>query len=225
MDGEPCSPRHDDPSNRRRRRTPCSRRSPPRSIHAWPDPELADRLEQRLTAEHRAFSNDIRHASFFVWTLARQRPSIADELCRRVLQDQASILRRPDPSCTRRAPGSPARRRTPTCPRTPAYRKPRVVRNVANPWDGPGACTSLAVGETDLLRSLIRHDDPVAGPNRRRWPHPRPGTSRACRRTSHDSPLRRLGRSPTKSPRLSAPEAICSGTAYPAAMPATLSAS
>ena len=53
---------------------------------AWPGTELVDRLEQRLADEHLAFGNAAAHSSFFVWTLTQEKPSIADELCRRVLQ-------------------------------------------------------------------------------------------------------------------------------------------
>ena len=60
---------------------------------AWSDTELVNRLEQRLAAEHLAFGNAAAHSSFFIWNLTQEKPSIADELCSRVLQDHHSILR------------------------------------------------------------------------------------------------------------------------------------
>ena len=151
----------DDPSNRRQETDAMFEAVAAEAIHAWPDPELADRLEQRLTAEHRAFSNDIRHASILVWTLARQRPSIADELCRRVLRDQASILVDLIPAALGRLLEADPGRGLPRAHELVQTGNLAVVRYVAHTlgW-GRGRRTSLAVGETDLLRSLIRHEDP-----------------------------------------------------------------
>jgi len=129
---------------------------------AWPGTELVDRLEQRLASEHLAFGNAAAHSSFFIWTLTQEKPFIADELCRRVLQDHHSILRDLIPAAlgrlleARPADGLVrARELLDTADLA-------IVRSVANAlgW-GRGRRTSLLDGEADLLRSLIRHDDPV----------------------------------------------------------------
>ncbi|HXZ76289.1 MAG TPA: hypothetical protein VEH31_36205, partial [Streptosporangiaceae bacterium] len=152
----------DDPSNRRQETDATFEAVAAEAIHAWPDPELADRLEQRLTAEHRAFGNDIRHASFFVWPLARQRPSIADELCRRVLRDQASILVDLIPAALGRLLEADPGHGLAHAHDLVQTGNLAVVRNVAHTlgW-GRGGRTSLVDGEADLLRSLIRHEDPA----------------------------------------------------------------
>jgi len=129
---------------------------------AWPGTELVDRLEQRLAAEHLAFGNAAAHSSFFIWTLTQEKPFIADELCSRVLQDHHSILRDLIPAVlgrlleARPADGlARARELLDTADLG-------IARSVANAlgW-GRGRRMSLVDGEADLLRSLVRHDDPV----------------------------------------------------------------
>lgn len=152
----------DDPSNLRQETDAMFETVAAEAIHAWPDPELVDGLEQRLTAEHLAFGNDIRHASFFVWTLARQRPSIADKLCRRVLRDQASILVDLIPAALGRLLEADPGHGLARAQELVQTGNLAVVRNVAHTlgW-GRGGRTSLVDGEADLLRSLIRHEDPA----------------------------------------------------------------
>jgi transcriptional regulator with XRE-family HTH domain len=152
----------DNPSNLRQETDAMFEAVAAEAIRAWSDLELVDRLEQRLTGEHLAFDNDIRHASFFVWTLTRQRPSIADELCRRVLRDQASILVDLIPAALGRLlEADPGQGLTRACELVQTGNL-AVLRNVAHTlgW-GRGGRTSLADGEADLLRSLIRHEDPA----------------------------------------------------------------
>jgi transcriptional regulator with XRE-family HTH domain len=129
---------------------------------AWPDAQLLDQLERRLADERLAFGNDPAHASPLVWRLTEAKPSIADELCRRVIQDQDSILRFLVPSALGRlldAHPDDGLARTRELLRTGNL---AIVRNVANTlgW-GRGRRTSLLDEEVDLLRSLVRHDDPV----------------------------------------------------------------
>lgn len=152
----------DDPSNRRQETDAMFEAVAAEAIRAWSDLELVDRLEQRLTAEHWAFGNDIRHASFFVWTLARQRPSIADELCRRVLRDQASILVDLIPAGLGRLLEADPSRGLARAHELVQTGNLAVVRNVAHTlgWSRGGR-TSLVDGEADLLRSLIRHENPA----------------------------------------------------------------
>ena len=129
---------------------------------AWSDTELVRRLEQRLAVEDLAFGNAVAHSSFFVGNLARERPSFADELCSRVLRDHHSILRDLIPAAlgrlleTRPADGLP---RTRELLKTGDL---RIIQNAANALSsGRGRRTSLLSGEADILRSLVRHDDPV----------------------------------------------------------------
>jgi transcriptional regulator with XRE-family HTH domain len=128
----------------------------------WPDTQLLDQLERQLDDERAAFGNDPVHASPLVWRLAEAKPSIADELCSRVIQDQDTILcSLVPPALGRLLDARPADglARTRELLRTGNL---TIVRNVANTlgW-GRGRRTSLLDGEADLLRSLVRHEDPV----------------------------------------------------------------
>ena len=127
---------------------------------AWPDTELVNRLERRLAAERLAFGNAAAHSGFFIWTLTQGKPSIAEELCSRVLQDHHSILRGLIPAAlgglleVRPADGlARARELLDTADLA-------IVQAVANALSRVRRM-SLLDGEADLLRSLIQHDDPV----------------------------------------------------------------
>ena len=58
----------------------------------WTDAQLLDQLERRLADERLAFGREPAHASVLVWRVTEEKPSIAEELCRRVIHDQDSIL-------------------------------------------------------------------------------------------------------------------------------------
>ena len=132
------------------------------ATQAWPEAELLDQLEQRLGDERLAFGNEPVHANPLVWRLCERKPSIANELCRRVIQNQDSILRDLIPPALGRL--------LQACPADGLARTQElletenlaIVRNVANTlgW-GRGQRASLFDGEDDLLLTLIRHDDPI----------------------------------------------------------------
>jgi transcriptional regulator with XRE-family HTH domain len=128
----------------------------------WPVNELVDRLEQRLIAERLAFGNAVAHSGFFVWTLTQENPPIADELCSRVIQDRRSILRDLIPAALGRlleTQPTEGLARTRELLNTEDLELVRCVANALS-W-GRGRRASLLDGEADLLRSLIRHDDPI----------------------------------------------------------------
>jgi transcriptional regulator with XRE-family HTH domain len=131
-------------------------------VGAWPEHELLDRLEQRLAVEQEAFGNHPAHSSPVLWRIAERAPSLANELCRRVTRNHDSILR--DllaPALGRLLEAHPAdglaRLRE-----LLASDDLAIIRNVANTlgW-GRGGRTSLLDGEDEILRTLIRHEDPV----------------------------------------------------------------
>ena len=132
------------------------------ATQAWPEGELLDQLQQRLGDERLAFGNEPVHASPLVWRLCERKPSIANELCRRVIQNQDSILRDLIPPALGRL--------LQACPADGLARTQElletgnlaIVRDVANTlgW-GRGQRASLFDGEDDLLLTLVRHDDPI----------------------------------------------------------------
>jgi transcriptional regulator with XRE-family HTH domain len=130
-------------------------------VSAWPEHELLDRLEQRLATEQKAFGNHPAHSSPVLWRIAEKRPLLADELCRRVTRNHDSILRDLIPPAlgrlleARPADGLARLRELLEADDLD------ITRNVANTlgW-GRGGRTSLLDGEDQILRVLIRHEDP-----------------------------------------------------------------
>ena len=131
-------------------------------ICAWPEHELLDRLEQRLTTEQEAFGNHPAHSSPVLWRMAESRPVLADELCRRVARNHDSILRHLIPPILGRLlearPADGLARLRELLEADDAA----ITRNVANTlgW-GRGGRTSLLDGEDQILRTLIRHENPI----------------------------------------------------------------
>lgn len=131
-------------------------------VSAWPEYKLLDRLEQRLAAEKQAFGNHPAHSSPVLWRIAERRPSLADELSRRVTRDHDSILRDLIPPTlgrlleTRPADGLARLRELLETDDLD------ITRNVANTlgW-GRGGRSTLLNGEDQILRTLIRHEDPI----------------------------------------------------------------
>jgi transcriptional regulator with XRE-family HTH domain len=129
---------------------------------AWPEHELLDRLEQRLAAEKEAFGTQPAHSSVVLWRIAERRPSLADDLCRRVTRNHGSILRDLIPPALGRlleARPADGLARLRELLETDDL---DIIRSVANTlgW-GRGGRPSLLDGEDHILRTLIRHEDPV----------------------------------------------------------------
>ena len=135
-------------------------------VSAWPEHELLDRLEQRLAAEEQAFGNHSAHSSLVLWRIAERRPALADELCRRTTRDHGSILRGLiSPTLGRLLETRPADglARLRELLETDDL---DITRSVANAigW-GRGGRPSLLDGEDQILRTLIRHEDPIVRRN------------------------------------------------------------
>jgi transcriptional regulator with XRE-family HTH domain len=129
---------------------------------AWSDTELVNRLEERLAAEHLAFANAASNSSLFIWSLAQEKPSMVNELCSRVLQDHQSILCDLIPAALGRLLETRPDDGLARTRELLSTGDPRIIQNVANAlsW-GRGRRTSLLNGEAAILRSLVRHDDPI----------------------------------------------------------------
>jgi ribosome-binding protein aMBF1 (putative translation factor) len=132
------------------------------AIQAWQDDELLDQLEWRLRDERLAFDNEPAHAGSLMWRIAEERPTIGGDLCRRVVRSPDSLLRDLIPAALGRLlQASPTDGLT-SVRELLAAGDTALTRIVANTlgW-GRGQRTSLFDGEASILKSLIRHDDPV----------------------------------------------------------------
>jgi transcriptional regulator with XRE-family HTH domain len=131
-------------------------------VSAWPEHELLDRLELRLAAEQEAFGNYPAHSSPVLWRIAERRPVLADELCRRVTRNHDSILRDLIPPALGRLLEARPDDGLARLRELLESEDLAVTQNVANTlgW-GRGGRTSLLDGEDQILRTLIRHEDPI----------------------------------------------------------------
>jgi transcriptional regulator with XRE-family HTH domain len=131
-------------------------------VGAWPEHELLDRLEQRLATEQEAFGNHPAHSSPVLWRIAEKRPSLADEMCRRVIRNHDNILRDLIPPALGRLLEAHPADGLARFRQLLASDDLAITRNVANTlgW-GRGGRTSLLDGEDEILRTLIHHEDPL----------------------------------------------------------------
>ncbi len=131
-------------------------------VSAWPEHELLDRLEQRLATEQEAFGNHPAHSSPVLWRIAERRTVLADELCRRVTRNHDSILRDIIPSVLGRLLEARPVDGLARLRELLEADDLAITRNVANTlgW-GRGSRAALLDGEDQILRTLIRHEDPV----------------------------------------------------------------
>jgi hypothetical protein len=128
---------------------------------AWPDPLLVDHLERTLLAERRAFDRDSQHASPFVWALTAKRPSIAEELCRRVVQNPESVFTGLVPAVLGRLLETDPAGGIACAWELVETGNLVVARCVGHSFGwGRGNRAGLVDGEVDLVRSLLDHEDP-----------------------------------------------------------------
>jgi transcriptional regulator with XRE-family HTH domain len=135
------------------------------ATNLWADEELCSRLEQRLTIDRRAFNADGGGAGNpgpFVWTLIRTRPSFGSVICRRVIDDPASVLLGLVPDALNRLANSNFADTVVLAEALIATSSAAVARHVAHAFAwGRGDRSHLLDKEADLLRSLATHDDPT----------------------------------------------------------------
>ncbi len=128
----------------------------------WSDEKIVDHVAERLTANRAAYGQNSGESGPFVWTLVQKNPTIGEIICRRVINDPTSILQELIHVVLG---GLTAARPSIAIARAHdllATQNITVQRSVAQAFGwGRGNREGLLEGEAELLRSLIRYDDPV----------------------------------------------------------------
>jgi transcriptional regulator with XRE-family HTH domain len=131
------------------------------AIAAWSDTELADQLEERLAVERLVFGGKSGDAGPFVWTLTGARPSVAEEICRRVAERPQSVLRDLFRMALSRLASMSADTALLQARDLLATHDTVVACYVADAYGLSLEERDTLLGEeADLLRSLAMHDDP-----------------------------------------------------------------
>ena len=131
------------------------------AIATWSDTELADRLEERLAVERLVFGGKSGDAGPFMWALASARPSVAEEICRRVAEHPESVLRDLIRMALSRFASTSADTALQQARDLLATQDTVVACHVADAYGlSLGERDNLLEEEADLLRSLAIQDDP-----------------------------------------------------------------
>ena len=131
------------------------------AIATWPDEELVDQLEERLAVERLVFGGKSGDAGPFMWTLASARPSVAEEICRRVAEHPESVLRDLIRTALSRLASTSADTALQHARNLLATQDTVVACYVADAYGlSLGERDDFLEEEADLLRSLAMQDDP-----------------------------------------------------------------
>ena len=127
----------------------------------WPDEYLLEQIEERLAVDRRAFHGLRGSPRPFIWTLTRARPSVAQMICHKIVQDPNSVLQELLPTALSQLADTVPREAIREALDLLATRESRITRYVAEAFGfARGNRPDLLDGEDDLLRSLLNSEEP-----------------------------------------------------------------
>jgi transcriptional regulator with XRE-family HTH domain len=133
------------------------------AARTWPDDQrLAEQIEERLTVDRRAFPGTSGSSPRpFVWTLARDRPAVALEVCERVTRNPASSLQELIPPVLSQLADALPAEAIRQARRLLSTQNTSVARYVTEAFGfARGNRPVLLEGEEELLRSLLGSAEP-----------------------------------------------------------------